>query len=62
MTRGRGRPAIGPQTQIRFPPAMTEALDAIAEAEGISRAELVRRIVAEDLARGRVFGSREEVR
>jgi len=44
--RRGGRPAIGPQTTIAFPPAMLARVDAAAKAEGITRAEWVRQACA----------------
>jgi len=46
---GRGRPTTGVKIQIRIPADHIELLDLAAEFEGISRAELIRRIVAERL-------------
>jgi len=48
--RGPGRPAVGPATTLRLPVEMTERLDAIAERDSVSRAEVVRRMVAERMA------------
>lgn len=49
------------RTIVDLPPAQLEALDLLCRREGISRAEAVRRAVAEHLARhqadpGRAFG------
>ena len=41
-----GRPAIGPQIAIAFPPDMLARVDDAALAAGISRSEWVRRAVA----------------
>ena len=38
-----GRPAIGPQITIAFPPDMLARVDAAAGAAGVSRAEWIRR-------------------
>ena len=40
-----GRPAIGPQTTIAFPPDMLARVDAAAAGAGVSRAEWIRRAV-----------------
>ena len=42
----RGRPPIGPPFQIRLPDDLLAKLDARAAAEGVSRAEMVRRLLA----------------
>lgn len=47
--RGPGRPEIGPATQIRLPQEMMDDLDAIAERDHVSRAEVIRRLVAQGL-------------
>lgn len=44
-----GRPEIGPAVNIRFPQGTLDELKTRADTEGISRAELVRRYVAEAL-------------
>lgn len=43
---GKGRPYIGERYEVRYPPDLLAALDQRAEAEGITRAELLRRIAA----------------
>lgn len=45
----RSRPPIGPAFTLRLPPAMTAAVDQLAETEGVSRAAMIRRIIAADL-------------
>ena len=45
-----GRPRIGTQVSMIFPPDMLAAIDECATAEGISRAEWVRRACADKLA------------
>ena len=47
--RGPGRPEIGPAIQVRLPEALLAAVDARADAEGVSRAEMVRMLLAEAL-------------
>ena len=47
MTRGRGRPTIGPAIDIRLPVEMLAAVDAEAAELGWTRAELIRWIVTE---------------
>ncbi|MFY9114685.1 MAG: CopG family transcriptional regulator [Dethiobacteria bacterium] len=49
VTRGPGRPEIGPPVIIRLPEELIRELDRRAEAKGISRAEVVRRLLAEAL-------------
>ena len=39
-----GRPLIGRMVNVRYPPDLLAALDQRAEAEGITRAELLRRL------------------
>ena len=41
-----GRPAIGPQIAIAFPPDLLARVDAAAKEAGTSRAEWIRRAVA----------------
>ncbi len=49
-----GRPAIGKAFLQRFTPEQEAAIDALAAAEGVKRAEMIRRLVNEALAaRGR---------
>lgn len=43
--RGPGRPEIGPPVNVRFPEDVLTRLDVAARAEGISRAEKIRRLV-----------------
>ena len=40
-----GRPVVGPQIKMAFPPALLARVDEQAAAEGISRSEWVRRAV-----------------
>lgn len=47
--RGPGRPEIGPAIQVRLPEDMLAAVDSRADAEGVSRAEMVRMLLAEAL-------------
>lgn len=47
-----GRPAIGPQIAIAFPPDMLARVDAAARAAGVSRAEWIRRAVVAALPSG----------
>lgn len=44
ITRG-GRPPIGPAINMRFPEEVLAEIDARAEAEGVKRAEMIRRLV-----------------
>jgi metal-responsive CopG/Arc/MetJ family transcriptional regulator len=48
----RGRPPIGPTVVVRMPPELVQQLDERAEREGVARAELVRRIIANALTVG----------
>lgn len=41
---GRGRPPIGPVVTIRYPTDVLAAVDRLAHLEGITRAELLRRL------------------
>lgn len=43
MTRQSGRPAIGPQVNIAFPPDMLARVGTAAAESGVSRAEWIRR-------------------
>jgi Ribbon-helix-helix protein, copG family len=45
---GAGRPATGrdPVTAVRLPPDLLDRLDAIAVDQGVSRSEMMRRILA----------------
>lgn len=43
--RRGGRPVVGPQIKMAFPPALLARVDALAAAEGVSRSEWVRRAV-----------------
>jgi hypothetical protein len=55
ITKKRGRPATGksPMLTFRSPPELMGAMDAAATADGLSRAEVIRRAVREWLmARG----------
>lgn len=49
LKRGPGRPEIGPAIQVRLPEDLLAAVDARADAEGVSRAEMVRMLLAEAL-------------
>ena len=40
-----GRPVVGPQVKMAFPPALLARVDERAAAEGVSRSEWVRRAV-----------------
>lgn len=42
-----GRPAIGPAFSVRLPPGLLARVDAAAAAEGVSRAEWIRRTLTE---------------
>lgn len=46
---GPGRPPIGPDVHVRYPPVILARLDKLAKREGVTRAELLRRIAAEYL-------------
>ena len=48
--RGPGRPEIGPAVMIRLPEEMIAQLDEMAQRVEVSRAEIVRRMLAEALA------------
>ena len=48
-TRGRGRPPIGPTVELRLPPEVLAHIDAWADAEGVTRAEAIRRLINESL-------------
>lgn len=41
--RPRGRPQVGPTVEVRLPADLVARLDDDAEAQGVSRAELIRR-------------------
>jgi hypothetical protein len=47
--RGPGRPEIGPAVNMRFPQAQLDAIDARAKTEGVSRAEMIRRLIGSAL-------------
>lgn len=48
--RGRGRPEIGPEVRgLRLDPAVLAEVEALAEARGVIRAEILRELVAEGL-------------
>lgn len=47
-----GRPKIGDPVLVRFPPDQLAAVDAMASDKEISRAEVVRQLVARGLRRG----------
>lgn len=44
---GRGRPSLGTAVQIRIPSDVLDVLDERARAAKVSRAEIVRRVLAE---------------
>lgn len=44
-TRGPGRPPVGPAIEVRLPPEVLAWLDAEAQREGTTRADLVRGIL-----------------
>jgi hypothetical protein len=46
---GRGRPEIGPEVKTRLPESAIAALDEMAGANGISRAEQMRRLILDNL-------------
>ncbi len=46
---GPGRPDIGPACHISLTPGLMQAVDAKAEAEGVSRAEMIRRLLEKAL-------------
>jgi hypothetical protein len=41
-----GRPEVGPKIEVRLPQDILDQLDARAQAEGVKRAEMVRRLLA----------------
>lgn len=45
-----GRPPIGPAINMRFPEDQLARIDELAELEGISRAEMIRRLIDEAVA------------
>ena len=47
--RGPGRPEIGPAIQVRLPENLLTKVDARADAEGVSRAEMIRELLAKAL-------------
>ncbi len=47
--RGPGRPEIGPPFMVRLPAELSEQLDQRAEADGVPKAEVVRRMLTEAL-------------
>jgi hypothetical protein len=47
--RGPGRPEIGPAIQVRLPEDLLAQIDAKAEDDGVSRAEMVRTLLGEAL-------------
>lgn len=49
---GRGRPRTGERVDVRYPADLLARIDARAEREGVSRAELLRRIADEAVATG----------
>ena len=48
-----GRPPVGPQIKIAFPPDLLARVDAAAARDGVSRSEWVRRAVVAALAQAR---------
>lgn len=48
-SRGPGRPTTGERVHLRIPADVLARLDAIAERDGTSRAEVARRILADAL-------------
>ncbi len=50
--RGPGRPEIGPMVNVRLTQGLISHLDAVATSDGVSRAELVRQLLAEALSSG----------
>jgi hypothetical protein len=50
LDRPVGRPEIGPAFSLRFPPDLLAEVDAAAEADGLSRAECIRRAARDYLA------------
>lgn len=46
ITRGRGRPRIGERVELQVPDDMLAQIDARATAEGVPRAEMLRRLLA----------------
>lgn len=46
---GPGRPEIGPPILVHLPAEMTARLDALAEQDGVPRAEVIRRLLGEAL-------------
>ena len=46
---GPGRPEIGPPILVHLPAEMTARLDALAERDGVPRAEVIRRLLGEAL-------------
>ncbi|MPZ36375.1 MAG: ribbon-helix-helix protein, CopG family [Rhodospirillales bacterium] len=53
LPKKRGRPATGkdPFVGVRLPDTMIEALDARADAEGVTRSETMRRLIEAGLKR-----------
>lgn len=58
--RGPGRPEIGPRLQVRVPQEIIDGLDKLADIEGVPRADVVRRLLADALAFARVRVSADE--
>jgi len=48
--RGPGRPEVGPAVNVRFPSDLLARVDAQAQREGLSRAEMIRRLADRCLA------------
>ena len=58
--RGPGRPEIGPAVLVRLTPEILEAVDGLAAKEGAPRAEVIRQLLTEALAKARVKVSADE--
>jgi len=52
--RPPGRPEIGPVVVARVPQALSERIDALAEADGVTRAEEIRRLLTLGLHQHRI--------
>lgn len=42
-----GRPVVGPQVKVAFPPTLLARVDELAAAEGVSRSEWIRQTLIE---------------
>ena len=51
---GPGRPSTGERVETRYPADVLADLDALAARDGITRAELLRRIARDELKRQKV--------